>query len=166
VLLPNAIDTSRALGGDGAKLRAELGIAPGAPLVGAVGRLAPMKGFDHLLRAWPLVVERHPAARLVVFGGGELHGALAEEAARLGVAGSVVLAGFRADTENLYDALDVFVLPSVKDETVARRHARRAARGPGRPRAHGARGARDDRGGALARTLAGAARAAARRGAA
>lgn len=119
VLLPNAIDTRRALGGDGARLRAELGIATNAPLVGAVGRLAPMKGFDHLLRAWPLVIERHPGARLVVFGGGELQGALAEEAARLGVASSVVLAGFRADTENLYEALDVFVLPSVKDETVS-----------------------------------------------
>jgi glycosyltransferase involved in cell wall biosynthesis len=119
VLLPNAIDTSRALGGDGAKLRADLGIEPGAPLVGAVGRLAPMKGFDHLLRAWPLVIERHPSARLVVFGGGELQGVLGEEAARLGVASSVTLAGFRPDPENLYAALDVFVLPSVKDETVS-----------------------------------------------
>lgn len=119
VLLPNAIDTRRALGGDGAKLRAELGIPTNAPLVGAVGRLAPMKGFDHLLRAWPLVIERNPGARLVVFGGGELEGALREEAARLGVASSVVLSGFRADTENLYQALDVFVLPSVKDETVS-----------------------------------------------
>jgi glycosyltransferase involved in cell wall biosynthesis len=119
VLLPNAIDTSKPLGGDGGKLRAELGIAPDAPLVGAVGRLAPMKGFDHLLRAWPTVVERHPNARLIVFGGGELESALREEAGRLGVAGSVVLAGFRPDTENLYAALDVFVLPSVKDETVS-----------------------------------------------
>jgi glycosyltransferase involved in cell wall biosynthesis len=118
-LLPNAIDTGKPLGGDGAKLRAELGIDAGAPLVGAVGRLAPMKGFEHLLRAWPTVVERHPRARLVVFGGGELESVLREEAGRLGVAASVVLAGFRADPENLLDALDVFVLPSVKDETVS-----------------------------------------------
>jgi glycosyltransferase involved in cell wall biosynthesis len=118
-LLPNAIDTKRPLGGDGAKLRAELGIAEGAPLVGAVGRLAPMKGFEHLLRAWPLVVLRHPRARLVVFGGGELEGPLREEAGRLGVAASVVFAGFRPDPENLLEALDVFVLPSVKDETVS-----------------------------------------------
>jgi glycosyltransferase involved in cell wall biosynthesis len=118
-LLPNAIDTGKPLGGDGAALRAELGIAGDAPLVGAVGRLTAMKGFEHLLRAWPLVVERHPRARLVVFGGGELEASLREEADRLGVAGSVVLAGFRPDPENLLDALDVFVLPSVKDETVS-----------------------------------------------
>ncbi len=119
VLLPNAIDTSKPLGGDGARLRTELGIDPGAPLVGAVGRLAPMKGFEHLLRAWPAVVKQHPSARLVVFGGGELQDALATEAAQLGVAASVTLAGFRSDVENLYAALDVFVLPSVKDETVS-----------------------------------------------
>jgi len=119
VLLPNYIDTSRPLGGDGARLRAELGIPADAPLVGSVGRLAAMKGFDHLLRAWPLVIERHPTARLVVFGGGEQQGMLAEEAMRLGVARSVTLAGFRPDPENLYEALDVFVLPSVKDETVS-----------------------------------------------
>jgi glycosyltransferase involved in cell wall biosynthesis len=119
VLLPNAIDTSRALTGDGAKLRAEFGIEPTAPLVGTVGRLAPMKGFEHLLRAWPAVVQRHPSARLVVFGGGELQGALAAEAAQLGVGGSITLAGFRSDVENLYAAIDVFVLPSVKDETVS-----------------------------------------------
>lgn len=119
VLLPNAIDTDRPLGGDGAKLRAELGIAPDAPLVGSAGRLAPMKGFEHLLRAWPAVTKQHPAARLVIFGGGELQGALTAEAARLGVAGSVVLAGFRSDVEDLHAALDVFVLPSVKDETMS-----------------------------------------------
>jgi len=119
VLLPNAIDTSLKSAGDGAKLRAELGIAPDAPLVGAVGRLAPMKGFEHLLRAWPRVLAQHRTARLVIFGDGELRGALEVEAARLGVAGSISLAGFRSDVENLYDALDVFVLPSVKDETVS-----------------------------------------------
>jgi glycosyltransferase involved in cell wall biosynthesis len=119
VLLPNYIDTSKPLGGNGGRLREELGIAPDAPVVGSVGRLAPMKGFDHLLRAWPTVIERHPNARLVVFGGGEIQSALQEEARHLGVAGSVVLAGFRPDPENLYAALDVFVLPSVKDETVS-----------------------------------------------
>jgi glycosyltransferase involved in cell wall biosynthesis len=70
VLLPNAIDASRPLAGEGARLRAELGIASEAKLVGAVGRLTPMKGFEHLLAAWPLVLEKHPSARLVIFGDG------------------------------------------------------------------------------------------------
>jgi glycosyltransferase involved in cell wall biosynthesis len=119
VLLPNGIDTSRPPAGDGARLRAEFGIPAAAPLVGSVGRLAPMKGFEHLLRAWPLVREKHPAARLVIFGDGEARAALETEAAALGLGESLVLPGFRSDVDDLYAALDVFVLPSVKDETVS-----------------------------------------------
>jgi len=119
VLLPNAIEIDEPRAHDDQRLRAELGIARDALLVGAVGRLTPMKGFEHLLAAWPLVRERHPAARLVIFGDGELRGALEQQAARLGIAGSVSLAGFRNDVGTLYDALDLFVLPSVRDESMS-----------------------------------------------
>jgi glycosyltransferase involved in cell wall biosynthesis len=129
-LLPNAVDTS-ALAGGGARLRAELGLTSEAPLVGAVGRLTPMKGFEHLLGAWPLVLEKHPGARLVLFGDGELRGALEQQAARLGIAASVSLAGFREDVDALYDALDVFVLPSVRDESMS--HAALEAMAHARP---------------------------------
>jgi glycosyltransferase involved in cell wall biosynthesis len=130
VLLPNAVDASPPAGG-GARLRAELGIASDAKLVGAVGRLTPMKGFEHLLGAWPLVLEKHPEARLVLFGDGELRGALERQAARLGVAASVSFAGFRDDVGALYDACDVFALPSVRDESMS--HAALEALAHARP---------------------------------
>jgi glycosyltransferase involved in cell wall biosynthesis len=119
VLLPNAVGIDGPQAHDGPRLRAELGIPNDAPLVGAVGRLTPMKGFEHLLAAWPLVRERQPTARLVIFGDGELLGALEQQAARLGIAASVSLAGFRNDVAALYDALDLFVLPSVRDESMS-----------------------------------------------
>jgi glycosyltransferase involved in cell wall biosynthesis len=131
VLLPNAIDTSRPLAHDGGRLRAELGIASEAPLVGAVGRLTPMKGFEHLLGAWPLVLEKQPGARLVLFGDGEQRGALERQAARLGGAASVSFAGFRDDVDALYDACDVFVLSSVRDESMS--HALLEAMAHARP---------------------------------
>ncbi|HET7574017.1 MAG TPA: glycosyltransferase family 4 protein, partial [Solirubrobacterales bacterium] len=40
------------------------------PLVAYVGKLIVSKGVDLLLAAWPLVLARHPAARLVVVGFG------------------------------------------------------------------------------------------------
>ena len=87
VLLPNAIEAEQpARPMTAQRLRAELGIASDAALVGAVGRLTPMKGFEHLLAAWPLVLERHPTARLVIFGDGELRAALEQQTARLGIA--------------------------------------------------------------------------------
>ena len=131
VLLPNAADASQPLAGEGTRLRAELGITSDAKLVGAVGRLTPMKGFEHLLVAWPLVLEKHPGARLVIFGDGELRSGLEQQAAGLGIAASVTFAGFRSDVGSLYDALDVFVLCSVRDESMS--HALLEAMAHARP---------------------------------
>jgi glycosyltransferase involved in cell wall biosynthesis len=119
VLLPNAIEIDAPQPEDGQRLRAELGIATDAALVGSAGRLTPMKGFEHLLAAWPLVRERHPAARLVIFGDGELCAALEQQIVRLGIADSASLVGFRDDVSALYEAVDLFVLPSVRDESMS-----------------------------------------------
>jgi len=118
-LLPNAVAPSASPGAGGERLRAELGIEAGVPLVGAVGRLTPMKGFAHLLDAWRLVLEKQPGARLVLFGDGELRGALEAQTERLSLGASVTFAGFRDDVAALYDACDVCVLPSVRDESMS-----------------------------------------------
>lgn len=43
----------------------------GEPLVAFVGKLLAAKGIDLLLAAWPLVLQRHPTATLVVVGFGD-----------------------------------------------------------------------------------------------
>jgi glycosyltransferase involved in cell wall biosynthesis len=53
-----------------AALRAELGIAPDAPVVGYVGRMARDKGVPELLAAFARVRLAHPAARLLLVGKG------------------------------------------------------------------------------------------------
>jgi glycosyltransferase involved in cell wall biosynthesis len=50
------------------RLRAELAIPPGAPLLGAIGRLVPVKGPDLLLDAFAEIARARPDARLVVAG--------------------------------------------------------------------------------------------------
>jgi glycosyltransferase involved in cell wall biosynthesis len=127
VRLPNAIELrapdpvaeADADSDAGPRLRSELRIALDAPLVAAVGRLTPMKGFAHLLDAWPRVREAQRTARLVFFGEGEQERELRERAERLGVADSVCFAGFREDTAALHAAADLFVLPSVRDESMS-----------------------------------------------
>lgn len=99
-----------------ADLRRELGLPPDALLVGTAGRLAPMKGLEHLLAAWPAVRAAAPAAHLVLAGAGELADDLAARARERGLAGSVHLLGFRADAPDVLADLDVFALPSVRDE--------------------------------------------------
>ncbi|WP_405616833.1 glycosyltransferase [Streptomyces sp. NBC_01508] len=82
-------------------------LPPHTPLVVCVGRLCRQKGQDILLRAWPLVLQDVPDARLVLVGDGP-------DAARLraGAPPSVLFAGAVRDTAPWYAAADLVVLPS------------------------------------------------------
>lgn len=81
-----------------------------------VGNLTqqPAKGFDVLLRAWPLVVKNHPGAVLHVAGGGPAaaYGAYAE---KLGIVSSVRFYGSVSNISALYSSAAVFVLPSRRE---------------------------------------------------
>ncbi|MFW5867752.1 MAG: glycosyltransferase family 4 protein [Armatimonadota bacterium] len=101
-------------------LREELGLPEGAPVACVVGRLTPWKGHRTLLRAWPEVVARVPDARLLIVGevafwedsyAEELR-SLAEE---LGVADSVVWAGFRDDVPDVLRLVDLLALASTDE---------------------------------------------------
>lgn len=92
-------------------LRRGLGVGPNDVLVGGVGRLHPVKGWDTLIRAFTQLPTTPPfdRARLRIFGSGNAEKALQALAAadpRIG------LPGFRHDVKDLYQAFDVFVCPS------------------------------------------------------
>ena len=102
-----------------AQVRAELALHEGQPLVLALGRLVYKKGFGVLLDAWPAVLRRHPAARLAIVGDGDLRDELAQQARALGIAASVHFTGQleRARTSDYLASADVFVVPSVRDQS-------------------------------------------------
>ena len=80
----------------------------------AVGRLERVKGYDVLMQAMSILVERVPDARLVLIGEGGERGHLEEEAARLGIEDSVALTG-RLPACAIRERLNqsaAFVLPS------------------------------------------------------
>ena len=84
------------------------------PVVLAAGRLFPEKGFDELLDAFRLVVEKRPA-RLIILGEGVLRGSLAGQVERLGLGGNVRMTGF-VDNPFAYMArADLFVLSSRRE---------------------------------------------------
>lgn len=91
-------------------LRDELGLAPGAPLVAAAGRLESRKGIDVLLEAFARLEDS--TVHLVVAGDGEATDSLAAQAERLQVNNRVHWLGFRSDLDNVLVGSDVFVLPS------------------------------------------------------
>jgi glycosyltransferase involved in cell wall biosynthesis len=83
-----------------------------APRATFVGRLAPEKGLDLLIDAWPAVVARHPRARLTLIGDGPERPALTARVARLGMADAIAMPGASTDPAPLLRANDLFVLPS------------------------------------------------------
>jgi len=92
------------------RVRRELGIDPGASVIGTVGRIAEEKNQALLLRAAaPLL---GPATPLLVAGDGPLLPALSQLAASLGVAPHVHFLGVRSDVPAVLNALDIFVLSS------------------------------------------------------
>ena len=88
--------------------RSALGIPEGPPLLLAMGRLHPNKGFDTLIEALAHVPEAH----LAIAGEGPERAALAQLAVRAGVARRTHLIGWRNDQAALLAAADLFVCPS------------------------------------------------------
>ena len=97
---------------DGAAVRRRYGLGT-APVVVCVSRLVARKGQDVLVAGWPRVLARHPAARLLLVGGGPDEGSLRRAVAARGLQDSVVLTGPvpPADLPAHYAAGDVFAMP-------------------------------------------------------
>ncbi len=116
ILAYNALDFGRFDHRDAAdrvEVRRGLGIPPDAYVAGTVGRLAPQKGLDALLRAAERVLAQRADAWFVIVGSGELADALRALAAELGIAERVLFTGARQDVERLLPAFDLFVSSSL-----------------------------------------------------
>jgi glycosyltransferase involved in cell wall biosynthesis len=105
-------------GADGT-LRRELGIDPDTLLVGAVGRLVPVKNHALFLRAAQRLVQLLPDRRVefVVAGDGELRGQLYEMARRLGLERQVHFLGWRNDLHHIYADIDLIAVTSLNEGT-------------------------------------------------
>lgn len=111
-VIPNGRELEIYRDADVADIRASLGLAEDARLVGTVGRLIERKGHDDLLEAWPRVRSRHPDAHLVLVGDGPRRDQLESKAVALGVADSVHFLGMCEDVPSILAAFDAFAFPS------------------------------------------------------
>lgn len=93
-------------------MRRALGISPGARVLGGVGRLATVKGYDQLLAALPAAAAAVPAVTLVLVGDGPERAALEAQAEALGVRERVLFVGYRPDARRLLPLFDLYVAPS------------------------------------------------------
>lgn len=97
------------------RLRREFGFDDRTFVMGTVGRVVAAKGYEHLLAALRIIRSRNPRVVWLAVGDGDQRGALEALADRLGLADAVVWAGRRGDVENLLEAMDVWVMSSIRE---------------------------------------------------
>ena len=120
-VIPNGVELSRfGRPTDGARLRHELGLPEGCPLVAVVSRLSPSKGIEDFLRAAATVTAARPDTRFLVVGQAApaeqgYRETLVASARRLGLEGRVIFTGLRLDIAEILSQVAVSVLPSLSE---------------------------------------------------
>lgn len=114
-VIPSAVDVDEIPVAEDPAVRHELGIAPGAPVVGTVGRIVAQKAPLDFVAVCARVRERRPDACFVWVGDTTLESAGLEEetrreAERLGV--PVLFTGFRPDAPRVAASFDVYLVTS------------------------------------------------------
>lgn len=82
-------------------------------VVGHIGYMDTEKNHMFLLRVFKQLVEKRPDARLLLIGDGRLRSEIEQYIAENGLTDFVQVLGKRTDVANLYQCMDVFVLPSL-----------------------------------------------------
>lgn len=117
VCVHSAVDTARYRPGcaDPAWLRREFGLPAEGAVLAMVAQFIPRKGHRVLLDALPSVWAAHPDTRVLLFGQGPEHAAIATEVARRGFADRVRLPGFRDDLDRVLPCVDLMVHPAAME---------------------------------------------------
>lgn len=84
----------------------------GQPVLAAVGRLTPQKGFDLLIDAFAKVAPLHPDWKLRIWGDGEIRQQLELQVANLGLTERIELPGISKNVAEWIDDTDAFVFSS------------------------------------------------------
>lgn len=85
----------------------------GRLVIGHVGRLTPSKNHNFLLKIFKEISLQDATAILLLVGDGELKNSLIAQIKHLGIEDNVIFLGVREDVNELLQAMDIFVFPSL-----------------------------------------------------
>ena len=113
----NGINGSRFEFPTSSNLRTTLGIDEKTFVLGTVARLDPIKNHDMMIKAFKIVHEKFPKSVLIIVGDGPERQQLESLILSLKMNGSVIITGFRHDTPQFYDLMNLFLLTSFSEGT-------------------------------------------------
>lgn len=94
------------------RVRHQLGCADDEVLIGHVGRMAYQKNHQFLVQVFAEFHQVHPQSKLLLVGEGPLKSEIHVQVQRLGLEDAVIFYGTSNNVNELYQAMDVFALPS------------------------------------------------------
>jgi len=98
-----------------AKMKTLLGFEEKTRVIGTVGSLVIEKGHIYLLEAARQILDVVKDLKFLIIGDGPLQKALEEKSKELGIKKDIIFMGQRKDIPELLTAMDIFVLPSIKE---------------------------------------------------
>lgn len=98
-------------------MRGILGVPLNAFVVGTVCRLTPVKGLEHLVHAFRIILGKSGIRpkRLIIVGDGPLRTELEERVRCAGIAAQTLFLGARSDVYDVMATFDVLALPSLHE---------------------------------------------------
>ncbi len=96
-------------------MKNQLGFEEKIRIIGTIGNLGTEKGHIYLLEAAKQILDVVKDLKFLIIGDGRLRKQLEEKSERLGIEKHVIFMGQRRDIPELLTAMDIFVLPSIKE---------------------------------------------------
>lgn len=114
-ILNNAIDIDRFRFNEKTrdKKRKELNINKDTLVIGHIGRFVAQKNHTFLIDVFNEIVKEKDDIMLILVGQGPLKEEIQEKVKKLGLTAKVAFLGQRNDVNELYQAMDIFILPSL-----------------------------------------------------
>ncbi len=94
------------------KINSELNLGDG-PIIGHVGRFAPVKNHTFIIDVFNEFLKRYPNAKLILVGTGETLAQTKEKVRALGIDNNVLFLGSRTDVDCILSGIDIFLFPSI-----------------------------------------------------
>lgn len=114
MILHNAIDVEKFIYNEKIreKLRNKMNLQDKF-VIGHVGRFMEQKNHDFILELFKVIIDKNSDAFLILLGDGELQNKVKKKSEKLGISDSIKFLGNVDNVNEMYQAMDVFLLPSL-----------------------------------------------------